>query len=128
MVSANQGLLPYTHIFSILLKQWLALTVLPSCSQTLVVGEINCLCDNWIPSREPYFRKEVYVVLLPCFLSSTFLYAHSCNMFSCLVLNYGSTSTTLPCLTQYSRVKLTISRSLSTCSLFALPRPSSSFE
>ena len=49
-------------------------------------------------------------------------------MFSCLVLNYGSTSTTLPCLTQYSRVKLAISRSLSTSSPRALLRPSSNIK
>ena len=71
------------------IKQLLALTMLPS--------------SDWIPSHEPPFRKEIYVVVLvPCFLSSTFLYVHSCNMFSCLVLNYGSTPTTLPYLTQYS--------------------------
>ena len=93
-----------------------SVTMLPSSNQTLVVSEMNCLRDDWIPSREPPFRKEVYVVLVPCFLSSTFLYVHSRNMFSCLVLNYGSTSTTPPCLTQYSRVKLAISRSLSTSS------------
>ena len=96
----------YYHIHINLLmslKQLLALTIPLSSNQTLVVSEMNCLRDDWIPSREPHFRKEVYiVVLLPCFLSSTFLYVHSCNMFSCLVLNYGSTPTTLPCLTQYS--------------------------
>ena len=45
-----------------LLKQLLALTMLPSSNQTLVVSEMNFLRDDWIPSREPHFRKEVYVV------------------------------------------------------------------
>ena len=70
----------------------------------------------------------MYVVLVPCFWSSTFLYVHGRNMLPSLVLNYGSTSTTLPCLTQYSRVKLAISRSLSTSSPRALLRPSSNIE
>ena len=110
------------------LKQLLALTMLPSSNQTLVVSEMNCLRDVWIPSREPHFRKEVYVVLLPSLLSSTFLYVHTFNMFFCLVLNYGSTPTTLPCLTQYTRITIAIYRSLSTCLLRALPRPSSHIE
>ena len=105
-----------------------SVTMLPSSNQTLVVSEMNCLRDDWIPSREPPFRKEVYVVLVPCILSSTFLYVHSRNMFSYLVLNYGSTSTTPPCLTKYSRVKLEISRSLSTSSPRALLRQSSNIE
>ena len=29
--------------------------MLPSSNQTLVVGEMNCLRDDWIPSREPPF-------------------------------------------------------------------------
>ena len=112
-----------------LLKQLLALTMLPSIIQTLVLSEMNCLRDDWIPYHEPHFRKEVYVVvLLPCLLSSTFLYVHSCNMFSCLLWNYGSTSTTLSCLTQYTRVTVAISRSLSTCLPRARPRSSSDIE
>ena len=102
--------------------------MLPSSDQSLVVSEMNCLRDDLIPSRKPPFRKEVYFVLLLRFLSRTFLYVHSRNMFSCLVFNYGSTSTTPPCLTQYSRVKLAISRSLSTSSPRALLRPSSNIE
>ena len=124
LVSANQGLLSYTHIVSILLRQRLALTVLPSRNQTLVICEMNCLDSTAFPP----FTKEVYVVAVPCFMSSTFPYVHSRDMFSCLLLNYGSTSTTLPCLTQYSRVKLAISRSLSTSSPRALPRPGSNIE
>ena len=121
----------YYHIHINLLmpiKHLLALNMLQSSNQTLVVSEMNCLLDDSIPSREPPFKKEVYFVLQPRFLSRTFLYVHSRNMFSCLVLNYGSTSTTPPCLTQYSRVKLTISRSLSASSARALPRPSSNIE
>ena len=105
-----------------------SVTMPPSSNQTLVVSEMNCLRDDWIPFREPPFRKEVYVVLLPRFLSRTFLDVHRRNMFSCLVLNYGSTSATPPCLTQYSRVKLAISRSLSISSPRALLRPSSNIE
>ena len=49
-------------------------------------------------------------------------------MFCGLVLIYGSTWTTLSCLTQYARVKLAISRRLSTSLPRALPRSSSNIE
>ena len=117
----------YYHIHINLLmplKQLLALTILPSSNQTLVVSEMNCLRDDWIPSRWPHFRKEVYiVVLLPCFLPSTFLYVHSCNMFSSVLSfelwKYANDSTMSD--TILYRVKLAISRSLSTCLPRVLP-------
>ena len=49
-------------------------------------------------------------------------------MFCGLVLIYGSTWTTLSCLTQYARVNLAISRPLSTPLPRALPRSSSNIE